>query len=55
MGEIVMALNTKLNQTKNNVKKTTKTTKIIKDNSKQVVKNSIEDFKHDSVPMEHKK
>ncbi len=52
MGEIVMALNKKLNQTKNNV---TKTTKIIKDNSKQVVKNSIEDFKHDSVPMEHKK
>ncbi|MGC8257867.1 hypothetical protein [Leuconostoc mesenteroides] len=47
-----MALNTKLNQTKNNVKKTTK---IIKDNSKQVVKNSIEYFKHDSVPMEHKK
>jgi len=52
MGEIVMALNTKLNQTKNNVKKTTE---IIKDNSKQVVQNSIEDFKHDSVPMEHKK
>lgn len=52
MGEIVMALNTKLNQTKNNVKKNTK---IIKDNSKQVIKNSIEDFKHDSVPMEHKK
>lgn len=47
-----MAWNKKLGQTKANVKKTTK---IIKDNSKQVVKNSIEDLKHDSVPMEHKK
>ncbi|WP_280529725.1 hypothetical protein [Leuconostoc suionicum] len=42
-----MALNKKLDQKK--------TTKIIKDNSKQVVKNSIEDLKHDSIPMEHKK